>query len=56
VSAELFEQAGRLGAESVLTITGLVRDRPSEMFNPEMTTGEVRAANGCARPRAVPIE
>ena len=39
--AEIFAEAERLRSEYVLSVTGTVRERPKDMFNPKMASGEV---------------
>ena len=59
--ADIIERAGKLGLETVVTIEGEVAERPSEMRNPEMETGEieVRARDfkivGPAETPAIPV-
>ena len=40
----LFEQASALHSESVITVSGLVRQRPNGTNNPKIVTGEVEVA------------
>ncbi|MEE8306489.1 MAG: aspartate--tRNA ligase [Gammaproteobacteria bacterium] len=40
-NAPLFAEAERLRGEYVLSVTGTVRERPKDMFNPKMASGEV---------------
>jgi aspartyl-tRNA synthetase len=58
---EVIERAGKLGLETVVTIDGEVAERPPEMRNAEMETGdvEVRASDfrivGPAETPAIPV-
>ena len=38
---ELFSQAEKIRSEYVLSVTGVIRNRPEGTINPEMTTGEI---------------
>ena len=38
---DIFATAERLRGEYVISVTGLVRERPKDMFNPNMASGEV---------------
>jgi aspartyl-tRNA synthetase len=38
---EVKEAAGTLGRETVVTVTGVVRERPPDTVNPQLATGEV---------------
>ncbi len=40
-NAKVFAAAERLRGEYVLSVTGTVRERPRDMFNPKMASGEV---------------
>jgi len=40
-NALLFAEAERLRGEYVLSVTGTVRERPKDMFNPKMASGEI---------------
>ena len=40
-NASVFSEAERLRGEYVLSVTGTVRERPKDMFNPKMASGEV---------------
>jgi len=44
LSKELFEQAGALRSECVISVTGKVRQRPQGTNNPKIATGEVEVA------------
>src|SRR5438874_6992453 len=44
LSKELFEQAGSLRSECVISVTGKVRQRPTGTNNPKIATGEVEVA------------
>src|SRR6266700_2756057 len=44
LSKELFEQAGSLRSECVISVTGKVRQRPAGTYNPKIATGEVEIA------------
>src|SRR5947208_2794992 len=44
LSKELFEQAGSLRSECVISVTGKVRQRPAGTNNPKIATGEIELA------------
>jgi aspartyl-tRNA synthetase len=48
-SPELIAAAGALGAESVVLVDGVVAERPEQMRNPEMETGEIEVRGSSLR-------